>query len=205
MTSFSRLEKRDLTITIIVITFLFTYLFSKGSNLATFVLLLPVSFVAVGLSFVLHELGHKYMAQEYGFYAEFKMWMQGLILAIFTAFLGFIFLAPGAVYISAYQITDEQNGKISLAGPIVNIILAIIFLILKITVLPLLTTPDLLTFELAMIILIGFNVNSFLAFFNLLPIPMFDGSKIFKWNKPIWIVVFVTSLLLTGISYTGVI
>jgi len=32
----------------------------------------------------------------------------------------------------------------------------------------------------------GFQINLWLAAFNLIPIPPFDGSKIFSWSKPIW-------------------
>jgi len=46
---------------------------------------------------------------------------------LFSLF-GFIIAAPGAVFIRG-MITRERNGKISLAGPMTNIVLAILFLI----------------------------------------------------------------------------
>ena len=56
------------------------------------------------------------------------MWVQGLILAIVTAAFGFVFAAPGAVYIQGEYISKEENGKISIAGPLINIGLAILFM-----------------------------------------------------------------------------
>ena len=50
------------------------------------------------------------------------------------AFLGFVFAAPGAVYTYANYMNDEINGKISIAGPIVNIIIALIFLAICVVV-----------------------------------------------------------------------
>ncbi len=204
MVNFTKNETKDLIITIAVITLLFAYMFNTTKSIDYFLLLIPVSLVSVGLGFVLHELGHKYMAQKYGFFAEFKKWNEGLIIAVITSLFGFIFLAPGAVYISSYkEITDEENGKISLAGPVVNIALAIIFLALEVAIKPITgnTAVDPLTFELTMMAMLGFSINSFLAFFNLLPIPMLDGSKIFKWNKLLWFTSILTAGILTYLSY----
>ena len=57
------------------------------------------------------------------------MWVGGLLFALVTAFaVGFVFVAPGAVYIHGNYIKNSENGKISLAGPATNIILALLFL-----------------------------------------------------------------------------
>jgi Zn-dependent protease len=37
----------------------------------------------------------------------------------------------------------------------------------------------------------GFYINLFLAGFNMLPIPPFDGEKVLKWNPIIWAIVGV--------------
>ena len=186
MLQFSKTETKDLSIAIIVITLLFAYLYSN--------------------SFILHELGHKYVAQKYGFFAEFRKWNTGLLIAIITGLFGFIFLAPGAVYIGSYTgiITDEENGKISIAGPIVNIILAVVFLLIEISLKPFFLLSSPLSTYLMITAMIGFHINSFLALFNLLPIPMLDGSKVMKWNLPLWIVSIVVAGLLTYASYSSI-
>lgn len=208
MVTFSKTEIKDLTIAIIVITLIFSLVFSRSMNngLSGIIMLIPIALVTVGLSFILHELGHKVVAQKYGFFAEFRRSDRGLILAFITALLGFVFLAPGAVMIGSPTgyITEEENGKISIAGPLVNIALALVFAGLLITIQPLITNAN----ATAMIYLyftaiIGFNVNSYLALFNLLPIPPLDGSKIIGWNFVIWIITIAASGLLTYISYTN--
>ncbi|WP_294967953.1 site-2 protease family protein [uncultured Methanosphaera sp.] len=205
MVTFSKTEIRDLIISISVITILFAYMFN-GTNgtIGMFLLLIPISLITVGLSFILHELGHKVVAQKYGFYAEFRRWDAGLILAIITSLFGFIFLAPGAVYIGSYTgvITEKENGVISIAGPLVNIGLALIFLLLGFSIHPWLTSANMdIIAYLLITCTIGFNINSFLALFNLLPIPMLDGSKVLKWNMPIWLVTIILSGVLTYLSY----
>lgn len=66
MLQFSKTETKDLSIAIIVITLLFAYLYSNGT-FGMMIYLIPISLVTIGLSFILHELGHKYVAQKYGF------------------------------------------------------------------------------------------------------------------------------------------
>ena len=205
MLQFSKTETKDLSIAIILITLLFAYLYSNGT-FGMMIYLIPISLVTIGLSFILHELGHKYVAQKYGFFAEFRKWNTGLLIAIITGLFGFIFLAPGAVYIGSYTgiITDEENGKISIAGPIVNIILAVIFLLIEISLKPFFLLSSPLSTYLMITAMIGFHINSFLALFNLLPIPMLDGSKVMKWNLPLWIVSIVVAGLLTYASYSSI-
>ena len=205
MLQFSKTETKDLSIAIIVITLLFAYLYSNGT-FGMMIYLIPISLVTIGLSFILQELGQKYVAQKYGFFAEFRKWNTGLLIAIITGLFGFIFLAPGAVYIGSYTgiITDEENGKISIAGPIVNIILAVIFLLIEISLKPFFLLSSPLSTYLMITAMIGFHINSFLALFNLLPIPMLDGSKVMKWNLPLWIVSIVVAGLLTYASYSSI-
>ncbi len=140
------------------------------------------SLAVVGSGFVLHELSHKFVAQRYGFWAEFRVWPMGLVLALVTAMIGFIFAAPGATYIDGSNISQEENGKISLAGPMTNVLVAAVFLPIW------LASNDLFTFFLGFE---GMYINVFLALFNLLPIMPLDGAKVFKWNKVVWGVAFV--------------
>jgi len=145
---------------------------------------LGIILIALGFGFVFHELGHKFVAQYYGAQAEFRMWPTGLVLAFGMAVLvGVIFAAPGAVYIYAEKITKRQNGLISLAGPIVNFILAIFFLCLFIFLLPILGANSILI----RLAFIGWNINAVLGFFNMLPIGPLDGGKIMSWNFFVWL------------------
>ncbi|MBR1610109.1 MAG: site-2 protease family protein [Methanobrevibacter sp.] len=163
--------------------------------------MLPIVMVGVGAGFILHELGHKFVSMKYGYWAEFKLWPQGLIFALVTSFFGFVFAAPGAVYTYANYMTDEINGKISIAGPIVNIVLAIVFIAIAAAIYPSAFYSE--TSALIFIICaVGYSVNSFLAVFNLLPIGNLDGSKVLNWNIGIWVVTIAIAGILTLMSMT---
>lgn len=156
---------------------------------------LVISGITVGTAFILHELAHKFLAQKYGCWAEFRKFNLGLVLAVFMSFFGFIIAAPGAVMISGF-VSREQNGKISAAGPITNIILAILFFSAG-TLLPLLVGA--LSPMLGKIIFFGFFINSWLAFFNMIPFPPLDGSKVIAWSFPVWMIIALISFFLTFI------
>jgi len=141
----------------------------------SFLTLLFVSLIVTGSSFILHELAHKYVAIYYGAKARFVMWIQYIVGAIFVSFfLGFIFIAPGAVYIYGKQVSIKENAIISLAGPLTNIIVAFLFLVSALFGMP------------SLIVALGFQINLWIAFFNLLPIGPLDGKKIMMWSPLIW-------------------
>ena len=160
-----------------------------------------VALIAVGLSFVLHELAHKFTAMKFGYWAEFRKSTQMLIIAVvIAAITGIVFAAPGATMINTAgrEMTKKENGLISVAGPLTNLVLIIPFLIIMIigflmspsSGIVLFTLPGFL-FYLGMI---GFQVNAMLAFFNMLPVGPLDGKKILRWNPVVFGVVIAVSL-----------
>ena len=149
-----------------------------GGLSAQFLLIFALSALTVGIGFLFHELGHKVLAQRYGLKAEFRAFNQMLVLAIIVAFFGFVFAAPGAVMIRQ-RTTVEKFGKIALMGPVINLILALIFL--GIAFIP----------GLNVLGWFGFLINSWLALFNMLPFWQLDGNKVWAWNKGVAIAVII--------------
>ena len=200
MIKFTRSEVRDLIIAFFVISLCFAIV-QCGRDANAILGMLPIIMFGVGTGFILHELGHKFVSIKYGYWAEFKLWPQGLIFALITSFFGFVFAAPGAVYTYANYMTDEINGKISIAGPVVNIVLALVFLAIGTSIYP----SALYSENIAIIFIIcavGYSINSFLAVFNLLPIGNLDGSKVLRWNIGIWIITIAIAGILTLASMT---
>lgn len=168
----------------------FAFAISLGGLGADFGWSFLMAGLTVGIAFLLHELAHKFMAQKYGCWAEFRSFDLGLVLAIGMALLtngGFIFAAPGAVMISGL-VTTEENGKIAAIGPVTNIVLAILFFVIGN-----LAVANGLSLWLVKFASYGFAVNSWLAVFNLIPLGPLDGVKVMNWSRPIW-------LLLLGIA-----
>ena len=85
MFRFTGKEIRDLIISFIVIALGFTILYSNGdySNIG---LVFPIVMIGVGAGFIFHELGHKFVAMHYGYYAEYELWPTGLIIALVSSF-----------------------------------------------------------------------------------------------------------------------
>jgi Zn-dependent protease len=187
---FSNKEKKDLFFAGIMISLAFAILLSGGlAGILSlgFYIVFVIAFFTAGIGFLFHELMHKYVAQGYGLFAEFKAYYKMLWLAILLSFFGFIIAAPGAVYIKG-NITREKNGKISIAGPVTNLILGILFLILIFS----LKSEGIFRAFLGF----GLTINSLLAAFNMIPAVPFDGSKIIIWNKKVY---YLTLILAIGL------
>ena len=184
---FSSIEFKDLIKAWVAISIAFAILLSGLQNLFSFVRMFILSTLTVGIAFLLHELAHKFVAQHYGYFSEFRAFNQMLILAIIMSFFGFIIAAPGAVMIAGF-VDREKGGKIALAGPLTNIALTILFLV------PLILTG-------AEIARVGFMINSLLALFNLLPFGMFDGAKVRRWDKKVSTLFLIFAALLFFAQY----
>lgn len=172
----------------IVISFAFAILMTAPFSLIGLLKNIPLAVITVGLGFLLHELAHKFVAQRYGCQAEFRAHNSMLVLAILTSFFGFVFAAPGAVYISGHT-GISRTGKIALAGPLANILLAITFL-------PLTIIPKLASFA-----NLGFIINSWFALFNLIPLFFFDGWKIVKWSRKFYFLLLAVAIGLMVLAF----
>lgn len=148
--------------------------------------------IAIILGFVLHELAHKYVAIKRGFLASFMFDVRWALISLLTAFLPIKLLATGYVAIIG-NVSPRDSGKIAAAGPITNILISLIsFTTLRIiTFLKFLYIPWILD----LLHIIAY-VNSWLALFNLLPIPPLDGSKVSGWNIKNWAYLFIASIIL---------
>lgn len=183
---FSRTETRHLAIGTALVTLagISFYVFNPVS---TGIVELVLASLLFSMGFILHELAHKYVAQGYGLWAEFRLNMTGLLLTAISVISPIKFIAPGAVMIAGFA-DKEHMGKTALAGPVTNVIITAALLIVL---------PALGPLSVYQAVLAGASINAFLALFNLIPFAVFDGQKVYSWNKRYWAIVFLASLALT--------
>ncbi len=164
-----------------------------------------LTLLVIGIGFLGHELAHKFTAQRYGAWAEFRLWTIGAIMALVFASIPpgtFVFAAPGAVYIASRSsyigdaMDRKTNGVISLMGPIVNIAAAGIFGLASVA---------LSAAGIRGIIINGINflpwaifINLWLGAFNMIPFFILDGQKVLTWNRAIWALVTIPLWLATA-------
>jgi len=195
---FSTREVRDLAVAWLALGVAFGIFFAGGGpNVLALgpgvVVLLGISLLTAGVAFLLHEIAHKVVAVNYGQVAEFRADYSMLFIAIMSAMLGFIFAAPGAVHHRGY-LSEREHGHIAIAGPVMNLLLAAVFL-------PLYVGGVALNVGLLVTLgQFGIIVNLFLAAFNLIPFGSLDGKTVIGWSKPVWGVTFLLSVALTLVA-----
>lgn len=178
---FSNEEFRDIIISISVMTLFYT--FPEWSM--NFI----VYFMIIFLSFILKQIIHKIVAKKLQCTTTYKLhipfFIFGLWLMILKPVLGLAFLVVGSIEIAPYKfgrwgiklvkLTPYDLGVITLAGVMINLLIAYTFLFIET--------------DIAKTIV---RINSMLVIFNMIPFPQFDGSKIFMWTIWGW---FFISLL----------
>jgi Zn-dependent protease len=155
---------------------------------------LPVSVAAFTIiltaSFFMHEMAHKIVAQRGGLWSEFRLTLWGAVITLISAVSPvFKIISPGAVMISG-PAEKQEVAKITIAGPTTNIVLATALLAGAFA-------PTSFSF----VLFFGAFFNAFIALFNLIPIGILDGFKIFSWSKKVWACIFALSLALVIITY----
>jgi len=138
--------------------------------------------IAVLIAFFVHEMAHRFTAINLGYKARFVASTQGLILTLISALLPIKILAPGYVAIyGRYGGKPKDLGLIALAGPLSNILIAVLAILV----------PFYWLFKFFIIV-----INLDIALFNLLPFAILDGYKVFRWNKLVWLVMFLITAVL---------
>ena len=187
---FSRIEITHILISILVLTISFSFWLGGGlifyNDFNLIIRAIPFAFTGVITGFIFHELAHKFMAQKFNLWAEYRFYPMGLFLAlVISVFTGFVFAAPGAVMFMGGS-RYHETGKIAMAGPLANIIVAFVSFLLFYFIF----------LEGQIHVLFGFIcfINALLAAFNLLPFGPLDGVKIIRWNATVWIIMLIVAI-----------
>lgn len=215
---FSLREVEDIILAWLALSFAFAIVLYPVENYTFFIYFLA-SFIVLGAAFIMHELMHKFVAQSYGYEAQFRMFPFFLILAVVMALLiGFVFALPGATIFEPdprEPYTDprgftERYGKISLAGPLIDLVFGFVFLALFLLIYVVVgaNTTSLLTTFGYIVTGLGTFISFYLAAFNMLPLGSasfigLDGYKVWRWNKVYWAIFFILPVIMTALIYLG--
>jgi Zn-dependent protease len=198
--NFNSQEVKDIIITILALSTILSLrdLFSGGAWLSTLILSLFITTI----SLIVKLAAHKVAAEKYDCTAVYKFSYNLFVISLLLALLsggGIIFAALGSIIVSSalytrlghkfVNITLRETGLVALSGPMANIVLSLVSLVLY---------PVNPTFFQQLL-----NLNVFMAVFNLVPLPPLDGSKVIWWNRLVWFICFLIAVFLFFMGRTA--
>ncbi|MEI7856201.1 MAG: hypothetical protein WCH85_01700, partial [Methanomicrobiales archaeon] len=163
-----------------ILMFAFAFIVADRAELTLTTVLI---YIAVGaISVILHDFAHRYFATKHGCDADIQFWGLGTIVMFLTAWL------YGNAFAQSYRNIVNRPGEDNVqeigiemvSGPCVSIILMILFL----AIIPL---GDLWAIAGS----VGFIINLVTAVYSLMPIETMDGLAIWRWNRGVYLVLFV--------------
>ncbi len=151
-----------------------------------FVITVPMYLV----SFLGHEITHKFLARRNGLWAEFRTNLYGLMLTAVSSVFLVKFLAPGQTNIQGNGSKDVIGG-IAIVGPGFNIAVGTVIFILS-----------RFTYHFVGSILVQIAwFNAWMALVNLIPFGLLDGKKVYEWDRTRWAIALAGSVILVVLSY----
>jgi hypothetical protein len=150
-------------------------------------------YIAVGAcSVVLHDFAHRYFATKHGHDADTRFWGLGTVIMFLTAWL------YGNAFAQSYRNIVNRNGEENaqetgiemVSGPVVSIILMGLFLGMS-------------WFGGIWAVAggIGFTINLITAVYSLMPIETMDGRGIWRWNRAVYLLLFIPMILFYFFTY----
>lgn len=181
---FSFVEFRDIVAMTLIVGYIFMDIFHRASggyalSHAFDWKAFRIACLVTAPAIILHELGHKFVALSFGYSAVFHAAYTFLAIGVLLKLMrtGFIFFVPAFVAISCSSASCSMDplsmAIIAAAGPFVNLALfGVSYSVLKYS--KHLSRDARVAWHITKVI------NLFLFIFNMLPIPGFDGSKVFS-------------------------
>ena len=178
---------------------MFRYL-SSGGDIKSFIIQLLLTLPIIILSLTVHECAHGYIAKKLGDPTAENLGRLTLnplkhldpFGVLFMLLFGFGWARPVPVNARNFRKPRRDMALTAVAGPVSNLLLATVFAILyetAYTVMKKSAEAGGGTGTLGMTVMLFFSLgrqlNVFLAVYNMLPIPPFDGSRFFYVFLPV--------------------
>ena len=187
-----------LAILSLAVAFIKLRYFYFGAPAIVIGILIPI--IAAAIAVVPHEIAHRQTARVYGcnsrFILSFKGFLATLLINLLSRFTGVLVFVSGftGIFCRFGLMSKDVEGKTAFAGPATNLAIAVISILLLLTLRPTNAYIDYLLSQ-------TYEFNSYVAFFNLIPIPPLDGQKVMKWNIGIWVASIIFSLILAFMPF----
>ena len=192
-------EALAILITVVVLSLVFGSGYILRGDLALYAIITVIAVIGV----IPHELAHRWCARKMGSYSRYVLSPIGLVLTLITAipWIPFKIIMPGFTLVvpSRYEpnYLKRLNGLSGYIGPLTNIVIASVSLATYALLVEVIAG---LPWIVSTFLKLNSYINSWIAIFNLLPIPPLDGSKIWSWNPGVWITTFLLGIGLYVVS-----
>lgn len=142
---------------------------------------------AILIAFTFHEFAHAWMADRLGDKTPKLQGRLSLNPFVHIDIIGFIMILlfkfgwakPVQTNPSAYKNYYKDDLKVSIAGPVANFFIAVVFVLISVVFYFIKANNSVITI-LSLIVEITISLNCVLFFLNLMPIPGFDGFHILR-------------------------
>ena len=179
-----------IVIEVAIIMFALAFILADRAELSLTTVLIYITVGAI--SIILHDFGHRYFATKHGCDADIRFWGLGTLVMFFTAWL------YGNAFAQSYRNLVNRPGEDNVreigiemvSGPCISIILMIVFL----AIIPL---GDIWAIAGG----VGFTINLITAVYSLMPIETMDGLAIWKWNRALYLVLFIPLIAFYFFTY----
>jgi parallel beta-helix repeat protein len=189
----SSLLQNNITVSIIgafILGGAFTLISSIDKTIEIFLILSLIG----GIVGVVPRAVQYFAAGKYRMKTEYRMWWGGIIIIFITTLIGNLF-GVARVFGQPVKTKIEQEESyerreialVMLSGPLVSVLLSGGFLLLY-----------MMQGTYAILAIQGLNMSLLAALVSFLPISPMEGERVFKWNKIVWVIIFVPILLAYG-------
>lgn len=178
---------------------MFRYL-SSGGDIKSFIIQLLLTLPIIILSLTVHECAHGYIAKKLGDPTAENLGRLTLnplkhldpFGVLFMLLFGFGWARPVPVNARNFKKPRRDMALTAVAGPVSNLLLATVFAILYETAYTVMKKSaeagggtGTLGMTVMLFFSLGLQLNVFLAIYNMLPVPPFDGSRFFYVFLPV--------------------
>ncbi|MGD0805427.1 MAG: PQQ-binding-like beta-propeller repeat protein [Candidatus Bathyarchaeia archaeon] len=178
----TKLEMIAYAVTLLVLTLAFSY--SGAGTMEEFLILLPTVLATSVVVGFIKNLLMELIARLLGVWAEYRLWYLGLTtFTLSTLIFKTPFSSPSRILHHSPRSTTKTGGITATASVMITLGFGAIFYLIQILGFPLIGS-------------IGLASCLLSAFFETIPIPLMNGKGIWDWNKIIWAIIFLVSLIL---------